>query len=182
MSSRLPVMSEQTDPADLADPVEWAAHYWKRYDLGEGHEAFVAMTSLMRLARLTAESVETTLKVCDLNNTDYLLLMTLRLSEDGSRLISRLARNLLVHPTTATLATDRLENRGLLRRQPHPTDRRAILVQISQEGIELVDKATDALRSVDFGLEGASSGDLAKLSRMTMAIRRKAGDPAVHRA
>lgn len=163
----------------LADPVEWARHFWDLFGLGEGKEAFAAMTSLMRLSRLTNEGVEASLKDCDVNTTDYLLLMTLRLSEDGSRLISHLARNLLVHPTTATLATDRLEARGLLGRRPHPTDRRAVLVGISDEGIELVDKATDALRLGNFGFDETSAMELQQLTELTMRIRSNGRDAPV---
>jgi DNA-binding MarR family transcriptional regulator len=39
---------------------------------------------------------------------------------------------------------DRLEKAGLIRRVPHPTDRRGLLVQLTEEGRELIDRAVEA--------------------------------------
>ncbi|MGW0035517.1 MarR family winged helix-turn-helix transcriptional regulator [Gordonia sp. NPDC003376] len=138
---------------DITDPVEWAAHYWEQQDLVGDPRRFQAMTSLLRFERIVADRVEAELKQDGLNLTDYLMLMTLLLSESGTRLISGLARNLLVHATTATLATDRLEDRGLLYRSPHPTDRRATCVTITDEGRTL---ATEALSEKGFGMESST--------------------------
>lgn len=172
------VTVNETKPK-VGDPVEWARHYWERYDMGPGVGAFTAMTSTMRMFRMMTDAAEAQLKGVGLNMTDYLLLMTLQLSEDGSRLISRLARYLMVHPTTATLATDRLENRRLLARGPHPTDRRAILVSITAEGREVVQQATAALDQINFGFDGASPSDLGELASLTSRLRGVLGDPSV---
>ncbi|MFL1597325.1 MarR family winged helix-turn-helix transcriptional regulator, partial [Gordonia amicalis] len=134
---------------DITDPVDWAKHYWEQQGLDGDEQRFLAMTSLLRYQRIVADSVDSELKAHGLNMTDYLLLMTLQLSETGTRLISSLARNLLVHATTATLATDRLEARDLLERSPHPTDRRATCVTITKAGRTKVDEATRALTAID---------------------------------
>lgn len=39
---------------------------------------------------------------------------------------------------------DRLEKAGLIRRVPHPTDRRGLMVQLSESGRELIDRAVEA--------------------------------------
>lgn len=158
------------------DPVEWARHFWREQGLGSGEDAFIAMSSVLRFHRMMTESVETELKMHKLNLTDYLLLMTLQLSETGTRLISKLARNLLVHATTATLATDRLEARGLLARAPHPTDRRATLVSITEEGRTLVRGASEALSALDYGLAGTSKADRAELVEVLARLRAASGD------
>lgn len=162
--------------APLTDPVDWARHFWRRHGMGEHEDAFIAMSSALRFHRIMVDSVETVLRPHKLNLTDYMLLMTLQLSETGTRLISQLARSLLIHATTATLATDRLENRGLIGRSPHPTDRRATLVSITASGRVLVQNATDALRDCEFGITGSTVDDQRELSEVLGRLRLAAGD------
>lgn len=162
--------------ATITDPVDWARHFWRRHGLGDHEDAFVAMSSLLRLHRLMVDNVEAKLRPHKLNITDYMLLMTLQLSETGTRLISQLARSLMVHATTATLATDRLEGRGLIERSPHPTDRRATLVTITKAGRKLVGEATDVLRDIDFGLVESSLADQQQVSEVSARLRLAAGD------
>jgi DNA-binding MarR family transcriptional regulator len=161
---------------NYTDPVDWARHFWRTQHLGRGEDAFLAMTSVLRFHQIMTDIVHTELKQHKLNITDYMLLMTLQLSDTGTRLISKLARNLLVHATTATLATDRLEARGLLKRTPHPTDRRATLVSITDDGRELVRAASQTLSGVDFGLAGTSKADRRELVEVLARLRAMSGD------
>ena len=161
---------------DITDPIDWAGHYWQQQGLDGDPDRFLALTSLLRFERIVADQVETELKKHGLNMTDYLMLMTLQLSESGTRLISSLARNLLVHATTATLATDRLEGRKLLFRSPHPTDRRATCVTITDEGREVISKATQALTASGFGMPGATPEMITQLMATLTAMRDAAGD------
>jgi DNA-binding MarR family transcriptional regulator len=170
------VAGRQNKPDTITDPVDWAKHYWEQQKLDGDEHRFLAMTSLLRYQRIVADGVDTELKVHGLNMTDYLLLMTLQLSETGTRLISSLARNLLVHATTATLATDRLEGRGMLERSPHPTDRRATCVTITKQGRQTANDATRALTAIDFGMPGSSAKDVNQLRAAVTAMRRAAGD------
>lgn len=168
--------AEQKAPDTITDPVDWAKHYWEQQNLDGDEQRFLTLMSLLRFQRIVADVMETELKKQNLNVTDYLLLMTLQLSETGTRLISSLARNLLVHATTATLATDRLEKRKLLERSPHPTDRRATCITITDLGRKTANEATRALSAVDFGLPGSSADEVARLNSAVRALRRSAGD------
>jgi DNA-binding MarR family transcriptional regulator len=170
------VTSTPKTPDTITDPVDWAKHYWEQQGLAGDEQRFLALTSLLRFQRIVADSVDSELKKHGLNMTDYLLLMTLQLSETGTRLISSLARNLLVHATTATLATDRLEQREMLQRSPHPTDRRATCVTITDKGRETANNATRALTGVDFGMHGSTPDDVLQLREALKAMRRSAGD------
>jgi DNA-binding MarR family transcriptional regulator len=156
--------------------MDWAHHFWRRHGLGDREDAFIAMSSMLRYYRLIVETVEDRLRPYNLNLTDYMLLMTLQLSETGTRLISQLARSLVVHATTATLATDRMESRGMIQRNPHPTDRRATLVSITKQGRQLVTDAIDALRETEFGLVGSTVEDQRELSDLLQRLRMAAGD------
>jgi DNA-binding MarR family transcriptional regulator len=162
-------------PDTLTDPVDWARHYWEQQGLDGDEQRFLAMSSLLRFQRVLVDTVESQLRDQGVNLTDYLLLMTLQLSETGTRLISVLARGLMVHATTATLATDRLEAKGLLYRSPHPTDRRATCVTISDEGRDIAHKATMALNGVDFGLP-ATPAELKRLTNLLSSLRSASGD------
>jgi DNA-binding MarR family transcriptional regulator len=56
------------------------------------------------------------------------------LSRKGPQIMSVLSDELLVSPRNVTVLVDALEGSGLVRRRPHPTDRRAILVELTQQG------------------------------------------------
>lgn len=168
--------AEQAADAKRSDPIDWASHYWEKHQLGAHEDAFLAMSSTLRLNRIMTDAVESELKNYGLNLTDYMLLMTLELSETGTRLLSRLARNLLVHATTITLATDRLEAKKLLYRHAHPTDRRATCVTISDDGRKLTQKATNALKDRNFGLAGSTPAQQRKLIAIVGSLRSAAGD------
>ncbi len=63
-----------------------------------------------------------------------------RLSRGHKMTARRLADRLGCDASTATSMIDRLEKRGLVRRVPHPTDRRAKVVQLTEEGCALRDR------------------------------------------
>ncbi|RZL78359.1 MAG: MarR family transcriptional regulator [Rhodococcus sp. (in: high G+C Gram-positive bacteria)] len=159
-----------------SDPVDWASYFWEKNDLGDERDAFLAMSSTLRFHRIMTDALEIELKAHGLNLTDYLLLMTLELSENGTRLLSRLAKSLLVHATTITLATDRLENKGLVSRDAHPTDRRATYATITDEGRQFILTVTNALKEINFGLVGSTPVQQRKLLAAMTALRSAAGD------
>ncbi|MFO7191750.1 MULTISPECIES: MarR family transcriptional regulator [Thermocrispum] len=163
-------------PDTISDPVDWAHHYWQEQGLQGDEQRFLAMTSLLRYQRLVVDAVEEALRAHRLNLTDYLVLMTLQLSENGTRLISNLARSLMVHATTATLATDRLQKRRLISRTPHPTDRRATCITITATGRKLVHKATMTLSEMGFGMGDAKPKDVENLVGLLADLRAAAGD------
>jgi DNA-binding MarR family transcriptional regulator len=158
------------------DPLRRARNYWRGDHLGIDEEGFIAMTSVLRIHRMMTLAIEQEFKSHDIKLNDYMLLMTLELSENGSRPIARLANSLMIHPTTATLATDRLEARGLLARTPHPSDRRTTLVSITDAGRDLVQRASVVLEKLGYGLPGTSTEDRAALVDAIDRVRAAAGD------
>ena len=54
--------------------------------------------------------------------------------------MSKIGARLQVHPASVTNVVDRLEAAGLVRRRPHPNDRRAMLVAITDEGRAVADR------------------------------------------
>jgi DNA-binding MarR family transcriptional regulator len=59
-----------------------------------------------------------------------------------------IAERLLVRSASMTSLLDTLEGRGVIERRPHPTDRRKILVHLTDQGREIVDKTLPALHAI----------------------------------
>lgn len=169
-------MADQLADEQITDSDQWIRHFWRAEDMGQGERPFVALASLLRFQRLVSNKVEEQLKPLKLNLTDYMILMVLSMAPSGARPMRRLAKGLLMHPTTTTLATDRLQARGLLNRQPHETDRRATMVAVTDAGRELAASATKALQDLDFGFTGISETELNVLIHLLAGLRTTVGD------
>ena len=62
---------------------------------------------------------------------------------------TRLAKGLMLSSAGVTSRIDRLERRGLVRRLDDPTDRRGVLIELTDEGLEVVDAAVAAITVSD---------------------------------
>jgi DNA-binding MarR family transcriptional regulator len=71
-----------------------------------------------------------------------------------------LANSLAADPPYVTVMVDDLEERGLLRRGPHPDDRRAKLVTLTAAGSATVARAEAILDEPPAALREVSAGDL----------------------
>ena len=69
-----------------------------------------------------------------------------------------------------------LEAAGLVRRLPHPTDRRATLGGITERGRALADDATERLNAEVFTTPGLSARDVRTLVEVLGRFRQEAGD------
>ena len=80
----------------------------------------------------------------DVSRTAMIILAALRRSSNGQRLSpSELSQAALLSSAGMTAQLDQLEERGLVRRSPHPEDRRALYVTLTPSGQKLVDKAIE---------------------------------------
>ncbi len=102
---------------------------------------------LLVIAMLTGRiNRETDRLLHDLNvsRTAMIILAALRRSGDPERLSPRdLSQAALLSSAGMTAQLDQLEERGLVRRSPHPEDRRGIYVTLTRPGQKLVDKAIE---------------------------------------
>ncbi|NUO55729.1 MAG: MarR family transcriptional regulator [Hamadaea sp.] len=91
------------------------------------------------------------------------------LHRHGELRLSALAEHLRIAARSTTEVVDDLETRGLVTRLPDPTDRRAILVALTEEGTTLaaaVEKAQQAENERQFSeLSAADRADLARVLR-----------------
>ncbi|HKV30432.1 MAG TPA: MarR family transcriptional regulator [Candidatus Dormibacteraeota bacterium] len=97
----------------------------------------------------------------DLSRNALTTLAALRRSGDSQRLLPReLSQAALLSSAGMTSQLDQLEDRGLVRRSPHPEDRRAIYVTLTRPGQKLVDKAIETYNAGHKRmLAGLSSGE-----------------------
>ena len=76
-------------------------------------------------------------------------LMLLNLTSiHGPCRLTALAEKIEVKPSAVTVMVDRLEKRGLVRRVQDPDDRRAVRVEITAEGRDVLDKARELRNEV----------------------------------
>jgi DNA-binding MarR family transcriptional regulator len=80
--------------------------------------------------------------------------------------MSELAAALGIDPPNATVLVDDLEAQGLVRRTPHPTDRRAKLVAPTRKGKAIARRADEILSTPPPALTALSADDLTTLRRI----------------
>ena len=80
--------------------------------------------------------------------------------------MGELAAVLGIDPPNATTLVDELESQGLVRRRPHPTDRRAKMVETTRKGKELARRADAILATPPPELTALSAHDLDTLRRI----------------
>jgi DNA-binding MarR family transcriptional regulator len=71
-----------------------------------------------------------------------------------------------IDPPNATVVVDDLESQGLVRRRPHPTDRRAKVVEATRKGRDMARRADAILGTPPPALSALSSKDLEALRRI----------------
>ncbi|CAO5164949.1 putative MarR-family transcriptional regulator [Frankia sp. AiPs1] len=158
------------------DPIAEARRHWVAHGWGEVADGMAAVTSLMRAQQIVLARVDEVLRPLDLTFARYELLMLLLFSRRGSLPLNKIGSRLQVHPTSVTSAVDRLEARGQVRRNPHPTDRRAILAEITEEGRATALAATQKLNDIVFADPGLGDGGVRTLIALLTDLRRAAGD------
>jgi DNA-binding MarR family transcriptional regulator len=105
---------------------------------------------LSRIGPLLAKRQEVVFSRFALNRGEVGALSALRISGPPHRLSpTRLGRGLMLSSAGVTSRIDRLERRGLVRRLPDPDDRRGVIVELTDQGLEVVDAAVAAVAISD---------------------------------
>jgi DNA-binding MarR family transcriptional regulator len=118
-----------------------------------------------RLERLRVDGIDQRL-------TSSRLRLLALLADGGPLTSAELARRMDVTPRAVTALVDGLESRGLARRRPHPSDRRATLVEVSPAGARTWARLDRGYgRLADELLAGTSDRQLAA----GMAVLRRVG-------
>jgi DNA-binding MarR family transcriptional regulator len=156
------------------DPIDRAAQLWEER-IGPPH-AMAAVTNVMRVQQILQSAVDNALRPHGLTFARYEALVLLYFSRNGSLPMRVMGQRLQLHPTSVTNIVDRLEADGLVKRAPHPTDRRTTLVEITDGGRDRRATATQAVTSVRFGLCGLTDRQTEQLTDLMTKVRRAAGD------
>src|SRR5262245_50993929 len=134
-----------------------------------------ATTSIMRAQQIILATVDEVLRPFDLTFARLEALVLLAFSRQGALPLGKMGDRLMLHPTSVTNIVDRLEDQGLVRRVRHPTDRRTTLAEITAEGRQLVEKATEAVSGVALGMGGLPDRDLDDITALLCRLRVDAG-------
>src|SRR5882762_3599807 len=156
------------------DPIARAAGTWEERVGPSG--AMAAVTSVMRVQQILQSTVDAALRPHGLTFARFEALVLLTFSRRGSLPMRVMGERLQLHPTSVTNIVDRLEADGLVRRTPHPSDRRATLVAITEAGETRRTDATKSLTEIDFGLVGLTDRQADQLTELLERVRRAAGD------
>ena len=138
------------------DPILEAYHLWIDNGWEDSADGLAAVTSIMRVNQVLAKRADEILSPIELTFSRYEVLVRLHFN-DGALPLAHLGKLLQVHQTSVTSLVDRLEAQGLIKRTPHPTDRRSTIAQITPTGRSHLQKAIKRLNSElfrDLGLTG----------------------------
>lgn len=156
------------------DPIMRAAQLWGERVGPSGSMA--AVTSVMRVQQILLSAVDGALRPLGLTFARYEALVLLSFARTGKLPMRVMGERLQLHPTSVTNIVDRLQADGLVRRTPHPTDRRTTLVEMTPDGAARLDDATAAVTGIRFGLAGLDDADERLLTDLLSRVRRAAGD------
>jgi DNA-binding MarR family transcriptional regulator len=127
---------------------------------------------LSRIGPLLAKRQEEVFSRFGLNRGEVGALSALRIAGPPHRLSpTRLGRGLMLSSAGMTSRLDRLERRGFVRRLPDPDDRRGVIVELTDQGLEVVDAAVAAITISDRQLlERFDPEELALLERLVRKL------------
>jgi DNA-binding MarR family transcriptional regulator len=142
---------------------------------------------LSRISREIEAQLETVYARYGLDGGLYDALATLRRSGEPFRLrSSEFSETLMLTASGATKRLDRLERAGLIKREPDPTDRRAVHIGLTAKGRRLVDTVTvahlDNERRLLSGLSTAEQRRLAaQLRKLSLSLGARPGSSSPRR-
>jgi DNA-binding MarR family transcriptional regulator len=90
--------------------------------------------------------------------------------------MGKIGERLMVHPTSVTNIMQRLEQQGLVSRRPNPNDGRGLLASLTEEGREVMERATKDLVATGFGLDALGEDGQQSLFGLLRGVRLAAGD------
>ncbi len=114
----------------------------RNFDPADSVGALVAMTRKAFLEAIDAE-----LAPLDISAAQWIIVM--QLSYKPSSTTGELAKTINHDPGAMTRLLDRLENKGMVKRLPSETDRRAVTLQLTPAGEALKPKIVAALTKVN---------------------------------
>ena len=133
-----------------------------------------ALTTIFRIAQTMRTILDRELEPFAV--TGQQAAMMLRCAGESGESFESLAKSLGTDSAGITRLADRLEQKGLMIRNPSPTDRRATLLILSSAGYDLLPRLRQAIgRWRDHVLRGVSNVELSQLKRSLGRILNNVG-------
>ncbi len=154
--------SPPTSPAALG-PVRVGADFGDEFPDGDAKSAELFATLIRTGTALSSEVERSMLATFDAPQTVLNALAVIE-GARGPLTPTQVSERMLVSSATMTATLDQLEYRGWVRRVPNPDDRRSVLVEITDEGRDVIDRLLPGIRR----LEHAVLADLSPKERSTM--------------
>jgi DNA-binding MarR family transcriptional regulator len=158
------------------DPIAEARRHWEARWPQDPSRAMAAITSIMRSQQLLLARYDELLRPFRLTFPRYEALMLLSFTRMGELPIGKMGERLQVHRSSVTNVVEKLVADGLAERMRHPTDGRATLVRITDEGRRVAEDATAVLNDDLFGLKALGAEDQEHLIRVLRNLRADVGD------
>jgi DNA-binding MarR family transcriptional regulator len=132
------------------DSVDRIIEAWARSDPRVDARPLEVAGRLLLCAGYLERAIVAALEPFELSFGDFDVLNTLRrrAEEEGTK-PRDLARSSLVTSGAMTSRLDRLERAGLVKRAPDPTDRRGVLVALTERGERLAEQSLQAVIAAD---------------------------------
>jgi DNA-binding MarR family transcriptional regulator len=161
-------MAFQKAPFDV---VEASRRVWlERWD-PEAASGMAVYTAVLRTYQLLNDQVDTVMRRHDLTFARHQVLAWLAMDPESSLTLSWISKTLRIPPATVTNIIDRLEDEGLVRRVPHPSDARTTLAVITARGEKVATAATRDLNRTVYECIGLSEPKRGRLVDLLAELR-----------
>lgn len=173
--------AEQVDvDADVdGDAIDELRGQWRRERPDLEHlDAMALVGRIKRADHLLSKGMKTVFVEYGLEFAEFDVLATLRRVGAPHELTAGgLIKTAMVTSGAITNRLDKLERKGLIERNPDPTDRRAIRVRLTEAGLDLVDRAVVAhVENEERMLAALTPGDRAALDGALRRLLVSLGD------
>ena len=131
--------------------------------------------NLQRTAQALTWATGELFKTVDLTPVQYNVLRILRGSLQTGLLCGEISERLVTRDSDITRLLDRLETRGLVERERHAKDRRAVVSRITPKGLEILAELDEPMSACIQGQLGhLSEGQLKELNDLLVLARSSA--------
>ena len=116
--------------------------------------------------------VQAELNEFGISHEQYNILRILRGNRKGMYCLGEIQERMLNRTANTTRLVEKLRKRGLLSRRPNPTNRRMVVVRITQAGLDLLEEMDGPIREIDQRVQAAlSSEDASSLTDILERLR-----------
>jgi DNA-binding MarR family transcriptional regulator len=129
-------------------------------------EHMLACTTMWFAHRAFENRLAAALKPFNLSPQAVEILIVMRVQPQSQMTFPQLRTLLGLHPASLTYVSDRLVEEGLIERLAHHSDRRVVVVQLTDKGVELLDRALVECSKIDYGFPHLTRNEALRLAEI----------------